>query len=68
MGHPVWGIERRTGPAISLLTYGTLPEGWVQYYPPQAQPQPLREGAEYTMTCGRGRGRFKVTAEAVTNL
>ena len=39
MGHPVWGIERRTGPAISLLNYGTLPEGWVQYYPPQAQPQ-----------------------------
>jgi len=64
----IWSIERRTGFAVAGITYGEVPDGWTQLYPVEGPPDPLREGQAYAATCGLGRGRFKVTAEAVTNL
>jgi hypothetical protein len=64
----IWSIERRTGSPERKIRYGQVPEGWAQVYPPQGQPESLDEGQEYTMTCGLGRGRFRVTAGTIVNL
>ncbi len=64
----VWGVRWEHGNPVKVLTYGEIPPGYSQYFPDRGAPHSLRQGEEYELTCGPGRGRFRITGAGVENI
>jgi hypothetical protein len=61
-GDALWKVERAMTPHVGPITYGRVPEGFVQMIPGTGPPPALRADDEYNVSVfgpsGAGRARF----------
>jgi hypothetical protein len=61
-GDALWKVERAMTPHVGPITYGRVPEGFVQMIPGTGPPPALRGDDEYNVSVfapsGAGRARF----------
>jgi hypothetical protein len=61
-GDALWKVERAMTPHVGPITYGRVPEGFVQMIPGSGPPPALRGDDEYNVSVfgpsGAGRARF----------